>query len=237
MLKKTKLVSLMLLAGTLAVPESAFAEITPERPSVSLSQQNGKVVCVVEDPFGPVIGASVVVKGTTNGNVTDMDGKVVLENLKKGDVIQISYIGYATQEITYTGQPSIPVTLKEDTQALQEVVVVGYGTQKKENLTGAVAAVAGDVLENRPITNVGQGLQGVVPNLNVTMSKGGAPGSSSDFNIRGNNSINGGSPLVLVDNVQMDANLVNPEDIASISVLRMPHLLLSTVPALLMALF
>ena len=220
MLKKTKLVSLMLLAGTLAVPESAFAEITPERPSVSLSQQNGKVVCVVEDPFGPVIGASVVVKGTTNGNVTDMDGKVVLENLKKGDIIQISYIGYATQEITYTGQPSIPVTLKEDTQALQEVVVVGYGTQKKENLTGAVAAVAGDVLENRPITNVGQGLQGVVPNLNVTMSKGGAPGSSSDFNIRGNNSINGGSPLVLVDNVQMDANLVNPEDIASISVLK-----------------
>ena len=220
MLKKTKLVSLMLLAGTLAVPESAFAEITPERPSVSLSQQNGKVVCVVEDSFGPVIGASVVVKGTTNGNVTDMDGKVVLENLKKGDIIQISYIGYATQEITYTGQPSIPVTLKEDTQALQEVVVVGYGTQKKENLTGAVAAVAGDVLENRPITNVGQGLQGVVPNLNVTMSKGGAPGSSSDFNIRGNNSINGGSPLVLVDNVQMDANLVNPEDIASISVLK-----------------
>lgn len=87
-------------------------------------------------------------------------------------------------------------------------------------MTGAVAAVAGDVLENRPITNVGQGLQGVVPNLNVTMSKGGAPGSSSDFNIRGNNSINGGSPLVLVDNVQMDANLVNPEDIASISVLK-----------------
>ena len=83
-----------------------------------------------------------------------------------------------------------------------------------------MAAVAGDVLENRPITNVGQGLQGVVPNLNVTMSKGGAPGSSSDFNIRGNNSINGGSPLVLVDNVQMDANLVNPEDIASISVLK-----------------
>ena len=82
MLKKTKLVSLMLLAGTLAVPESAFAEITPERPSVSLSQQNGKVVCVVEDSFGPVIGASVVVKGTTNGNVTDMDGKVVLENLR-----------------------------------------------------------------------------------------------------------------------------------------------------------
>ena len=79
MLKKTKLVSLMLLAGTLAVPESAFAEITPERPSVSLSQQDGKVVCVVEDSFGPVIGASVVVKGTTNGTITDIDGNYALD--------------------------------------------------------------------------------------------------------------------------------------------------------------
>ena len=150
----------MLLAGALTVPVGVSADITPERPSVSLAQQNGKVTCVVEDSFGPVVGASVIIKGTTNGNVTDMDGKVVLEDVKKGDVIQISYIGYATQEIAYTGQPSVSVKLKEDSQALEEVVVVGYGTQKKENLTGAVAQVAGDVLENRPITNVGQGLQG-----------------------------------------------------------------------------
>ena len=97
---------------------------------------------------------------------------------------------------------------------------MGYGTQKKANLSGAVAAVDGKVLQDRPITNIGQGLQGVVPNLNITMNNGGAPGATSSFNIRGNTSLNGGSPLVLVDNVQMDANLVNPDDIESISVLK-----------------
>ena len=219
MLKRAKLVSLMLLAGAAAVPVSAFADIVPDRASVNLSQQDGKVTCTVEDALGPVPGASVIIKGTTNGNVTDMDGKVVLEGVKNGDVIQVSFIGYATQEITYTGQSTLAIVLKEDAQALEEVVVVGYGTQKKENLTGAVAAVAGDVLENRPITNIGQGLQGVVPNLQVNVSSG-APGQSSSFQIRGNSSLNGGSPLVLVDNVQMDPNLVNPDDIASISVLK-----------------
>ena len=148
-----------------------------------------------------------------------MDGNFTLENVKKGDIIQISFIGYVTQEIKYTGQSVLKVNLKEDSKALEEVVVVGYGTQKKANLTGAVAQVAGDVLENRPIANIGQGLQGVVPNLNVNVG-GGAPGQSSSFNIRGTTSLNGGSPLVLVDNVQMDANLVNPDDVASISVLK-----------------
>lgn len=219
MLKRAKLVSLMLLAGAAAVPVSAFADIVPDRASVNLSQQDGKVTCTVEDALGPVPGASVIIKGTTNGNVTDMDGKVVLEGVKNGDVIQVSFIGYATQEITYTGQSTLAIVLKEDAQALEEVVVVGYGTQKKANLTGAVAQVAGDVLENRPIANIGQGLQGVIPNLNVTVGSG-APGQSSSFNIRGNTSLNGGSPLVLVDNVQMDPNLINPEDVASISVLK-----------------
>lgn len=220
MLKKTKLVSLILLSGALAVPVGALADIAPVKQDVSISQQSGKVSGVVEDTLGPIAGASVIVKGTTNGNVTDMDGNFTLEGVKKGDIIQISFIGYVTQEIKYTGQIALKVSLAEDSQALDEVVVVGYGTQKKANLTGAVAQVAGDVLENRPIANVGQGLQGVVPNLNITMNKGGAPGKGSDFNVRGTTSINGGSPLVLVDNVQMDANLVNPEDIASISVLK-----------------
>ena len=219
MLKRAKLVSLMLLAGAAAVPVSAFADIVPDRASVNLSQQDGKVTCTVEDALGPVPGASVIIKGTTNGNVTDMDGKVVLEGVKNGDVIQVSFIGYATQEITYTGQSTLAIVLKEDAQALEEVVVVGYGTQKKANLTGAVAQVTGDVLESRPITNVGQGLQGVIPNLQVSVGSG-APGQSSSFKVRGDGSLNGGSPLVLVDNVQMDANLVNPEDIESISVLK-----------------
>ncbi len=219
MLKKTKLISLILLSGTFAVPVGAFAETAPLKHETNISQQNGKVSGVVEDALGPVAGASVVVKGTTNGTVTDMDGNFTLEGVNKGNIIQISFIGYVTQEIKYTGQSVLKVDLKEDSQALDEVVVVGYGTQKKANLTGAVAQVAGDVLENRPIANIGQGLQGVVPNLNVTVG-GGAPGQSSSFNIRGTTSLNGGSPLVLVDNVQMDANLVNPDDVASISVLK-----------------
>lgn len=112
------------------------------------------------------------------------------------------------------------VVLQSNVNDLNEVVVVGYGTQKKANLTGAVASVNGSVLENRPISNIGQGLQGVVPNLNVSMGHGGAPGAGASFNVRGTTSLNGGEPLVLVDNVQMDANLVNPDDIESISVLK-----------------
>ena len=109
MLKKTKLVSLILLSGALAVPVGAFAEIAPEKQSVSVSQQSGKVSGVVEDALGPITGATVLVKGTTNGNVTDMDGNFTLENVKKGDVIQVSYIGFVTQEITYTGQTALKI--------------------------------------------------------------------------------------------------------------------------------
>ena len=197
---------------------AAYAVTDPGITDVKITQQNGTCTGVVKDATGEtVIGASVAVKGTTNGTITGIDGDFSLGGVKKGDVLQISFVGYLTQEVVWNGQ-ALNIILKEDTQTLEEVVVVGYGTQKKVNLTGAVAAVDGKVLESRPITNIGQGLQGVVPNLNVTVS--GAPGKGSSFNVRGNTSINGGSPLVLVDNVQMDPNLVNPEDIASISVLK-----------------
>ena len=156
-------------------------------------------------------------KGTTNGTITDMDGKFSLDGVKKGDVIQITYIGYIMQEITYTGKP-IKVTLVEDSKKLDEVVVVGYATVKKANLTGAVSAVDSKVLEDRPIINLGQGLQGTIPNLNITTS--GQPGKGSTYNVRGETSINGGSPLVLVDGVEMDPNLINPQDVASVSVLK-----------------
>ena len=196
---------------------AAYAASTPGADDVKITQQSQTATGTVVDAMGPVIGASVVVKGTTNGVITDFDGNFSLENVKKGDIIQVSFVGYVTQEVVWTGK-ALNITLKEDTEMLEEVVVVGNGTQKKVNLTGAVAAIDSEVLENRPIVNIGQGLQGVVPNLNVSVS--GAPGQGSSFNVRGNTSINGGSPLVLVDNVQMDPNLVNPEDIASISVLK-----------------
>ena len=120
----------------------------------------------------PVAGASVVVKGTTNGNITDMDGNFTLEGVKNGDIIQISFIGYTTQEIKYTGQSTLQIKLAEDTQKLEEVVVVGYGVQKKVNLTGAVGIADSEILEDRPIGNIAQGLQGAIPNLNIDFASG-----------------------------------------------------------------
>ena len=188
--------------------------------ALAVNAQDAIVKGVVKDTSGePVIGASVKVKGSnTTGTVTSIDGDFSLNGVQKGQTLVITYIGCDPQEIKWTGQ-TLNIVLKDNSQSLNEVVVVGYGTQKKANLSGAVASVDGKVLENRPITNIGQGLQGVVPNLNVSVGSG-APGQSSSFNVRGNTSLNGGSPLVLVDNVQMDANLVNPDDIESISVLK-----------------
>ena len=157
------------------------------------------------------------VSGGGNGTVTDIDGNFSV-NAAPGSLLTFSYTGFKPQ--TVKAQEGMQVVLQSSVNDLNEVVVVGYGTQKKANLTGAVASVNGSVLENRPISNIGQGLQGVVPNLNVSMGHGGAPGAGASFNVRGTTSLNGGEPLVLVDNVQMDANLVNPDDIESISVLK-----------------
>ena len=221
MSKKSQFGMTLLLSTILVGGANASTVSTSNTLGAAMIAQQG-AVCkgVVKDATGePIIGASVSVKGTKNATVTDLDGNFTLSGVSKGTTIVISYIGFVNSEIKWDGK-SLDVTLAEDTHGLEEVVVVGYGTQKKVNLSGAVANVDGKVLENRPITNIGQGLQGVVPNLNVSMNSGGAPGASSSYNIRGNTSLNGGSPLVLVDNVQMDANLVNPEDVESISVLK-----------------
>lgn len=219
MLKDIKTVGVLLLLSAISAG-TAYAVPKWGTAGVKEIQQNGVCNGVVTDTTGEtVIGASVVVKGTTNGTITGLDGDFSLSGVTKGSILVVSFVGYQNTEVKWNGQP-LTIVLKEDTKVLDEVVVVGYGTQKKANLSGAVAAVDGKVLQDRPITNIGQGLQGVVPNLNITMNNGGAPGATSSFNIRGNTSLNGGSPLVLVDNVQMDANLVNPDDIESISVLK-----------------
>lgn len=174
---------------------------------------------VVDEKNEPMIGIGVIVKNSTTGTVTNEKGQFSITVPDSKSTLVFSFIGYITQEAVVGTQRQLHIILKEDLQLLDEVVVVGYGTQKKANLTGAVAQVSGEVLENRPIVNTAQGLQGVIPNLNVNL-KSGAPGQSTSFNVRGNTSLNGGSPLVLVDNVQMDLDLVNPADIASISVLK-----------------
>ncbi len=204
----TFLCGMMLLPSPMA---GAPKSITQQTQPVGLIKGS-----VTSDSGEPLIGVTVKVAGG-QGAVTDIDGNFSV-NAAPGTVLTFSYTGFKTQ--TAKAQNGMRVVLESDVSNLNEVVVVGYGTQKKANLTGAVASVNGAVLENRPISNIGQGLQGVVPNLNVTMGRGGAPGASASFNVRGTTSLNGGEPLVLVDNVQMDPNLVNPDDIESISVLK-----------------
>ena len=164
-------------------------------------------------------GVNVLVKGTAIGTVTDINGDYVLNAPDNATTLIFSSIGFVTVEEPIDGRSVIDLTMQADVQTLSEVVVVGYGTQEKVNLTGAVGTAKGEVLENRPIANVGEGLQGVIPNLNVTPQNG-DPSAPVDFNIRGFESINGGTPLILVDNVPMDLNSINPNDIESISVLK-----------------
>lgn len=178
----------------------------------------------------PIIGASVVVMGSTNGCITDFDGKFSLEVSSLPVKLQISYIGYQSQEVTVNDTKTIQVVMREDTETLDEVIVVGYGSQKKANLTGAVASVKMDeVIGNRPLSKAADALQGTVPGLLVS-SNGNAPGKSKTFQIRGAYSVgiknDDGSygatikPLVLIDNVEGDLDMINPEDIETITVLK-----------------
>lgn len=180
---------------------------------------------VVDERNEPMIGIGIVVKNTTIGTATDLDGQFSITVPDSKSVLVFSFIGYKTQEITVGSQKELRVTLREDLQLLDEVVVVGYGTQKKVNVTGSVSVVNPDIIENRPITNVSQALQGVVPGLNfsVNSSNGGALNSSMNVNIRGSGTIGSGSqaaPLILIDGIEGDMNSLNPNDIASISVLK-----------------
>jgi TonB-linked SusC/RagA family outer membrane protein len=174
------------------------------------------------DGSGPLPGVSVLIKGTQQGTVSDGSGKYVLKSLQPEAVLVFSFIGYKSQEVTVGKSSVIDVVLELDAANLQEIVVVGYGAQKKENLSGAVDVVDSKMLEARPIQNVAQGLQGAVPNLNIDFVSG-EPGQAPKINIRGFTSINGGNPLILVDNVPMDAaelSYIAPSDIKSISVLK-----------------
>lgn len=167
----------------------------------------------------PLIGVSVKIKGTNTGASTDVNGQYSLNIPDGNNTLVFTYIGYITQEIPLSNRTVINVSMQEDAANLDEVVVIGYGTQKKTNLTGAVSTVSSKVLESRPITNLGQGLQGTVSNLNITQGNG-SLGQGSTFNVRGNTSINGGSPLILVNGIPMDINQLNPGDIESVTVLK-----------------
>ncbi|WP_321332564.1 TonB-dependent receptor [uncultured Bacteroides sp.] len=186
------------------------------------AQQKIRVIGKVSDASGEsIIGASVVQKGSTIGTITDMNGNFVL-SVASESTLQISYIGYITQDIKAISGRPLSIVLKEDTKTLDEVVVVGFGTQKKVNLTGSVGLVAAKELESRPVTNLTQALQGLVPGLQISVTSGQLDKSAS-INIRGAGTIgdgSSGSPLVLIDGMEGDMNSINMQDVANISVLK-----------------
>ena len=189
--------------------------------SAGLWAQNRTVSGKVTDADGlPCPGVGVVLEGTTNGTMTNEDGSFSLQIPSRDVTLVFSSLGYVTQNVTVSAaQGTVNVTLAEDNMTLEETIVVGYGTQKKVNLTGAITAVESKALENRSAHNLTTMLQGSVPGLNISTSSGN-PGSTGSLNIRGYTSINGGDPLVLIDGIEGNINRINPQDVESISVIK-----------------
>ena len=188
---------------------------------MALAQQKAISGVVKDENNVPIPGVTVLAKGTTVGTVTDANGRYSLSGFPaSAKVLSFSFIGMDSQEMPIGDKATINVLLKTSSVGVEEVVVVGYGTQKKANLTGAVDQVTGEVFDNRPIANVSQGLKGVIPNLNIKLMDG-KPNQAPSYNIRGTTSIGqGGSALILIDGVEGDPSLLNPNDIASVSILK-----------------
>lgn len=185
------------------------------------AQQQAKTVTgMVTDVSGePIIGANIRIKGTTTGTITDIDGNFSIK-AEPQSVIEVSYIGYLTQETVINNQKSIRFLLKEDTKTLDEVVVIGYGVQKKADLTGSVANINTEKLNTQSNANIGQALQGKIAGVDI-VSQGGAPGSGTRIMVRGIGTLNNASPLYIVDGMYMNSiDHINPNDIASIDVLK-----------------
>ena len=221
MLKRLKSVSTLLFLMGVSTG-TAYAVAEPGITDVKITQQNGSCTGIVKDTTGEtVIGASVVVKGTTNGTITGIDGDFSLSNVKKGDIIQISFVGYKTVEVKWNGQP-LNVTLKDDTEMLGEVVVTGYGGQQlRTKVTNSISKVKQESLNVGMHSNPAQALSGAVAGLKVIQSSG-SPGATPTIILRGGTNLDGtGSPLVIVDGQLRDSmSDINPEDIESMDVLK-----------------
>lgn len=188
--------------------------------SITASAQKTITGKVVDEQNEPIIGASVKVKGTSNGAITDLDGKYIINNVSKGATLEITYIGYATQEVKVNGATVHDVYLKEDNQTLNELVVIGYGTQRKADLTGSVANVDASKLNTESNATIGQALQGKIAGVDI-VSQGGYPGSGTRIMVRGIGTLNNATPLYIVDGMYMSSiDQVNPNDIESIDVLK-----------------
>ena len=190
-------------------------------PAAMSQQQNTKVAGTVVDNTGePIIGASIKVAGSAaSGTVTDIDGNFTID-VAPGSTLEVTYVGFKPQTVKAT--PSMKIVLTEDSKALGEVVVVGFGTQKKANLTGAVSVVSSKEIASRPVQNAASALQGLIPGLQISTSSG-TLDSNPSINVRGTGTIGqgtSGSPLVLIDGAEGDINTLNSQDIESVSVLK-----------------
>lgn len=192
-----------------------------EAETLAMSQSGKRVTGKVTGQDGePLIGVNVVVKGTTNGAITNIDGKYILENVPENAVLEFSYIGYTQQSVSAGTKSNLDITLSEDTQKLDEVVVVGYGSFKKRDLTGAISQVKGDEIANLPLRSAADALQGKAAGVTITASSG-SPGSMGNVRIRGVGTINNNNPLYVVDGLpQDDIGWLNARDIESIEVLK-----------------
>lgn len=206
--------SFALINNTFVVSSSDHP--APLHQASSLTIVKGKVV---DEKNNPLPGAAIKVKDTGLTQITDNDGKFEFNNIDDNSVLVISYLGFVTQEFAINGKRMLTIVLKEDIRVLEQAVVVGYGTQKRESLTGAVSQISGDALQIRSTPNIITSLQGSLPGLNI-QSNNGNPGDLPEINIRGFNSINGGSPLVLIDGVQGNIDRVNPMDVETVTVLK-----------------
>lgn len=223
--RKRKLLSAIPVTLSLLIAASATsmasASVTPGITKTATVNASNVTGVVVDASGVPLIGVNVLEKGTTNGTITDFDGKFTLNVSSPNAKLVISYIGYVSQEVSALKNGELKVVLKEDTETLEEVVVVGYGTQKKANLSGSVSSVDSEQLQNRPIQNVSSGLQGLMPGVTITGTNG-APGmDSGNIRVRGTGTLNSASPYILIDGVESEAmGDLDPNDIASISVLK-----------------
>lgn len=222
MLTNSRLVKALVLATVFGTGGTINAAVIPTSAGAMITQQKNKVTGVVEDEMGPIAGASISVKGTSTGTITDMDGKFTLDGIQKGAVLVVSFVGLATQEIVWDGQSILNVKLVSDTQDLDEVVVVAYGTAKKSSFTGSASVVKSEQLEKISGTGFAEALQGMSAGVNVTNNEGN-PGGETRIQIRGISSMSGKTtPLYIVDGMPYDGSLtsISPSDIESMTVLK-----------------
>lgn len=203
--------------NTISVSASPI-KLESGKQDIPLGQKKPIKGLIIDTNAEPIIGASINIEGTTEGTLSDIDGMFSLQ-APIGSTIVVTYVGFVKKQFVVDNRTNYEIKLNENSKELSEVIVVGYGTQKKVNLTGAVTQISSEDIKDRPVVSVGHALQGVIPNFNITFSSG-KPGAGASYNIRGNGTVNGGSPLILVDGIETYPERINSNDIESISVLK-----------------